>query len=355
MTQKVQGLDEPKMIYETTDPKYGICNNELVNRATGVPVTAPAFTLLAKDVNALATLECYYRLLNPTTTHAAAVRARLIDFQRFSLENPELMKEADTAEAPWIETSPASAFEIGAARNRRSTDEPAVTDEPVDLEALVGLMQAANRVAQEHQALGHVLAKGYDRSGVDKSLALAKEIFESSLQAVQKQLDVPATTQAVIVGLASGVSVKIEEPLDTTGPWNNGVVISGSAFDTAPTSSGVFIKGNEPTHQATIVAGHNSTSPGTLILGNAITGSNLTGTVITGSAVPQPVDEWRALALKFDGQRMEFSGLLQLVEEYLMTVDDDKARLLSHDIHTALLTHPKAARTAQEVQAEQRP
>lgn len=80
------------------EPKFGIRNNRLYNRATGVfiPEDEPVFIMRGKDRNAGFFISDYaHHVANPN--HAAAVRERVVQFYQFSQDHPERMKEPDTA------------------------------------------------------------------------------------------------------------------------------------------------------------------------------------------------------------------------------------------------------------------
>lgn len=82
----------------TQDPKYSIINGQLVTDATGVPIPIdePVFIIRGKDTHAIAALASYRDTLrNPQ--HVEAVNDRLVHFMRFATENPDRMKEPDTA------------------------------------------------------------------------------------------------------------------------------------------------------------------------------------------------------------------------------------------------------------------
>lgn len=80
------------------EPKYGIRDNRLFNRASGevIPEDEPVFIFRARDTHAVNILAGYAReVLN--AEHASAVWGRVDDFKRFWDANPDRMKQPDTA------------------------------------------------------------------------------------------------------------------------------------------------------------------------------------------------------------------------------------------------------------------
>lgn len=82
------------------DPKYGIRNDGLYNRASGqlIPDDEPIFIFRARDSHAVNVLADYARRVKDGG-HASAVWARVEDFKKFWDEHPDQMKEPDTAPA----------------------------------------------------------------------------------------------------------------------------------------------------------------------------------------------------------------------------------------------------------------
>jgi len=83
------------------EPKYGIRDNRLYNRASGefIPEDEPVFIFRARDVHAFSILAHYgNEVCNPA--HASAILARVNDFKRFWNNNPDRMKEPDTDASP---------------------------------------------------------------------------------------------------------------------------------------------------------------------------------------------------------------------------------------------------------------
>jgi len=83
------------------EPKYGIRDNRLYNRASGefIPEDEPVFIFRARDVHAFGILAHYgNEVCNPA--HASAILARVNDFKRFWNNNPDRMKEPDTDASP---------------------------------------------------------------------------------------------------------------------------------------------------------------------------------------------------------------------------------------------------------------
>ena len=85
------------------EPKYGAEGARIFDRASGdfIPDDEPIFILRARDTTAVATLLHYYmgHRACQNEQHADAVLGRLLDFQRFQREHPDLMKYPDTSPA----------------------------------------------------------------------------------------------------------------------------------------------------------------------------------------------------------------------------------------------------------------
>lgn len=84
------------------EPKYTTNGTHLVNRHSGesVPHDEPLFVFRARDALGVRALGAYLELIGerePSSQHAAAVRGRIADFQRFAAEHPDRMKWPDTA------------------------------------------------------------------------------------------------------------------------------------------------------------------------------------------------------------------------------------------------------------------
>lgn len=81
------------------DPKYRISpDGRIVNRASGelIPEDEPIFIFRARDLYAAKILLDYSELVqNPL--HSRAVLRRAVDFLQFAVQNPQRMKEPDTA------------------------------------------------------------------------------------------------------------------------------------------------------------------------------------------------------------------------------------------------------------------
>lgn len=80
------------------EPKYGIRDNRLYNRASGefIPFDEPVFIFRARDWHAAPAIAGYMVRLVPSE-HRIAVEGRMRDFATFARENPARMKEPDTA------------------------------------------------------------------------------------------------------------------------------------------------------------------------------------------------------------------------------------------------------------------
>lgn len=88
----------PEGMPVSQEPKYGIRDNRLFNRASGefIPEDEPVFIFRARDTHAVNILAGYAReVLN--AEHASAVWSRVDDFKRFWDANPDRMKQPDTA------------------------------------------------------------------------------------------------------------------------------------------------------------------------------------------------------------------------------------------------------------------
>jgi hypothetical protein len=80
------------------EPKYGIRDNRLFNRASGefIPTDEPVFIFRARDELAIKALD-HYRELCGESEHSAAVYGRMRDFEKFAVAHRERMKVPDTA------------------------------------------------------------------------------------------------------------------------------------------------------------------------------------------------------------------------------------------------------------------
>lgn len=80
------------------EPKYGIRDNRLYNRASGefIPTDEPIFIFRARDIHAVNVLAGYARDVGPSD-HAKTVWSRVDDFKKFYNEQPDRIKEPDTA------------------------------------------------------------------------------------------------------------------------------------------------------------------------------------------------------------------------------------------------------------------
>lgn len=90
----------------TQEPKYGIRDNRLYNRASGefIPADEPVFIFRARDRHAIYAL-AQYKGHGLKAKHAEAVGERIKDFRAFMHAFPARMKEPDTDAA----TTPAQA------------------------------------------------------------------------------------------------------------------------------------------------------------------------------------------------------------------------------------------------------
>jgi len=86
---------------ESQEPKYGIRDGRLFNRASGefIPADEPVFIFRARDHHAMHVLAAY-EYMGLGEKHAQAVAGRIRDFQRFAQTNPARMKEPDTHATP---------------------------------------------------------------------------------------------------------------------------------------------------------------------------------------------------------------------------------------------------------------
>ena len=91
----------PEGMPVTQEPKYGIRENRLFNRASGefIPLDEPVFIFRARDKLAAQALTDY-RFHCADEQHRAAIALRFIDFERFANDHPDRMKYPDTAAAP---------------------------------------------------------------------------------------------------------------------------------------------------------------------------------------------------------------------------------------------------------------
>ena len=91
----------PEGMPVTQEPKYGIRENRLFNRASGefIPLDEPVFIFRARDKLAAQALTDY-RFHCADEQHRAAIALRFIDFERFANDHPDRMKYPDTADAP---------------------------------------------------------------------------------------------------------------------------------------------------------------------------------------------------------------------------------------------------------------
>lgn len=89
----------------TSDPKYNIRGNALVNSATGkeIPRDEPIFILRAKDIKALDALDAYLRacMHDCLPEHIEAVRRRIHDFEQFQGINTLRVHTPDTDLSSW--------------------------------------------------------------------------------------------------------------------------------------------------------------------------------------------------------------------------------------------------------------
>lgn len=91
---------QPEGMPVSQEPKYGIRDNRLYNRASGefIPLDEPLFIFRACDVHAVGTLKDYSSRCF-ITAHAGAVTARVQAFQSFAVANHDRMKQPDTDSA----------------------------------------------------------------------------------------------------------------------------------------------------------------------------------------------------------------------------------------------------------------
>jgi hypothetical protein len=91
----------PEGMPVTQEPKYGIRENRLFNRASGefIPLDEPVFIFRARDKLASQALTDY-RSHCADEQHRAAIAMRFIDFERFANDHPDRMKYPDTSAAP---------------------------------------------------------------------------------------------------------------------------------------------------------------------------------------------------------------------------------------------------------------
>ena len=83
---------------ESQESKYDIQDGRLVNRETGkeIPADEPVFVLRAKDFKAIATLQFYLGVCTKPD-HRSAISDVIKRFKLFRKDNPDLMKEPDSA------------------------------------------------------------------------------------------------------------------------------------------------------------------------------------------------------------------------------------------------------------------
>jgi hypothetical protein len=95
ISQLVEGVEGMPV---TQEPKYGIRNNRLYNRASGefIPSDEPVFLFRARDAEALPTLRGY-RDRFERSSHQVAVAGRVEAFASFAANFPRRMKHPDTA------------------------------------------------------------------------------------------------------------------------------------------------------------------------------------------------------------------------------------------------------------------
>jgi hypothetical protein len=99
--------DQEDAMPATQEPKYGIKQNRLYNRASGefIPADEPVFIFRARDKLAAAALEYYmHRCGDPA--HQEAVFMRMADFDKFASNNPSRMKWPDTLAATPVTDQP---------------------------------------------------------------------------------------------------------------------------------------------------------------------------------------------------------------------------------------------------------
>lgn len=82
------------------EPKYKIEGTSIVNRASGeaIPDDEPIFIFRARDKHALKALHAY-ALKVSILDHGWKAYKRIRDFKKFAKDNPERMKEPDTADS----------------------------------------------------------------------------------------------------------------------------------------------------------------------------------------------------------------------------------------------------------------
>lgn len=86
----------------TQEPKHGIRNNRLFNRASGeyIPFDEPVFIFRARDKIALQALYHYIslcaRYVSADSNHVRAIRLRIAEFEKFAHQHPDRMKFPDT-------------------------------------------------------------------------------------------------------------------------------------------------------------------------------------------------------------------------------------------------------------------
>lgn len=85
------------------EPKYGIRENRLYNRATGefIPLDEPVFIFRARDMKGKKHIAAYADdCQSADIEHYRAVAQRVADFSLFELKHPDRMKYPDTAPSP---------------------------------------------------------------------------------------------------------------------------------------------------------------------------------------------------------------------------------------------------------------
>ena len=89
----------PEGMPVTQEPKYGIRDNRLFNRASGefIPEDEPVFIFRARDRHAIYAIAQYKGHYLQDESHKEAVGNRIKDFRAFMEANPKRMKEPDTA------------------------------------------------------------------------------------------------------------------------------------------------------------------------------------------------------------------------------------------------------------------
>jgi hypothetical protein len=92
---------QPDGMPATQEPKYGIRDNQLFNRASNehIPLDEPVFILRARDMRAGQAMSYYMALFEPGD-HRVAVESRLRDFAMFASAHPDRMKWPDTVPFP---------------------------------------------------------------------------------------------------------------------------------------------------------------------------------------------------------------------------------------------------------------